>query len=338
MIDYSEVQMGFEIARFYINDSRDTNIGCTLFSRHDLWLHVEILLLVLLARDAAAAANAKGEYHVRLVEFMKKLLVNSDHVLRALPSRLGDEEPKPFQEMFADSIIYVTQFIKVHNSNVISREFLWYMMARGAATMCKDCQRGVDLIIPFVVKDEKIGQKTTSAIFIQVENDAKFRASPSELLFVEMNPHLVGFFDPHEEPNQPIIRMVFALAAPTSNTQVTPLPKPRLQRKPNASPKFTSYDIWCARASKETFAVIEDEALYKRLLKPKKVFPDAYQAIELLTEKDMRQRMHPGAFNEKSHWPFISKTPTELVLDESIRYDEGMYPSDDEAAMEGVEQ
>lgn len=307
------------------------------------------MLILLLARDAAVKRDPERpeQHHVKLVDMMEKLLGQRWHenVLKALPSRLRtNDDKKSFEDAFEESIVYFTQFIKVHNSDVINRELLWFAIARGAAIMCKDCQKGVDLIIPFVVGNQNVGPKTISAIFIQVKNDASFGPSPDDLLFPKMNPHRIGFLDRGAEPEHPIIRMVFALGAKTSNVEVTPLPQtrpPSKRRKTSASdstkktkkipPGVTSYDIWCARASGETFSVIEDDSLYQRLLKVDKAFPSAYET-PIPTEQIMRKQMHPMAFHERPHW--VAANPeiklTGFVYDEDPSYNEVVCPPDEE--------
>jgi hypothetical protein len=66
----------------------------------------------------------------------------------------------------------------------------------------------------------------------------------------------------------PVIRMVFALSSAKSGVTIM---EPRYRRTTKTkgaekSPPYTSYDIWCAGALAETFAVINktEEEVYKQ--------------------------------------------------------------------------
>jgi hypothetical protein len=63
------------------------------------------------------------------------------------------------------------------------------------------------------------------------------------------------------------------------------------------SPRYTSYDIWCSKASSQTFGVIkiEHEPEYALLLKADKVFPQAYcSEFDIEEVESIRRSMNPG--------------------------------------------
>jgi len=72
------------------------------------------------------------------------------------------------------------------------------------------------------------------------------------------------FFDLDEKQPLPIIRMVFAFGSPSAAVRVIPqyVERPPGKAKTEAreavqkSPCYTSYDIWCTKASSETFGII----------------------------------------------------------------------------------
>jgi hypothetical protein len=188
----------------------------------------------------------------------------------------------------------------------------------------------VDIIIPFVYGDGKISRKNTSAILIQVKNNANFGPKPKSILFELMNPYFLRFFDLDEEDPVPVIRMVFALASRTSTVDSIP---PRQQRRERTakveaeakltkkSPKYTAYDIWCAKASSDTFLVIKaaDEDVYAKLLKVCKVFPAAYSlGIDevLPSVSSLRRSMNPGTAADPSHWKEFCDTNVDGGLGE----------------------
>jgi hypothetical protein len=144
--------------------------------------------------------------------------------------------------------------------------------------------------------------------------DLKRSQTPS-YVFDLMNPYLVRFFDMDEKKPLPIIRMVFALGSPTAAVEVIPQyeERPPRKAKTNAqkaarkSPRYTSYDIWCAKASSEIFGVIkeDDEQHYALLLKTDKVFPQAYYSEFGIEEiESIRRSMNPGTSVNAAHWAF----------------------------------
>ncbi|KAF8346723.1 hypothetical protein F5887DRAFT_1073392 [Amanita rubescens] len=249
------------------------------------------LVLLLLACDKAVAATATRAFPV--CEFFKNLL-NTDHyaeLLEAEPTRQDNVESS-FQKTFADSKIYFNHFIKIHDPRVVNRKYLWMLIARGAAVLCANNQADIDIVVPFTYSDAKLGRKNVSAILIQVKNDRKFSTTPIRWLFDGMNPFFVGLFDHSDEP-LPVIRMVFALSSAKPGVTIMEPEGSRKAKETKAkkSPRYTSYDIWCAGAFAETFAVINEieEEVYKQLLKVCNKFPQSY-------ESNMVGVNHWGAF------------------------------------------
>lgn len=182
--------------------------------------------------------------------------------------------------------------------------------------MCKDCQEGINLIVPFLISDAKVGRNSISAIFIQVKNNVSFNETPRSTLFEQMDPFKLGFFDPGEEPNVPIIRMVFGLASDSSHVEVITAPPIERGSKNlvTSESKFTSYDIWCARASRETFRVITSDYVYQRLLKTTIGFPSIYFSPlkGRINEGAARRAQNPMAEPDQEHWNFTKMPMAEL--------------------------
>ncbi|KAF8806794.1 hypothetical protein BYT27DRAFT_7233606 [Phlegmacium glaucopus] len=257
---------------------------------------------------------------VSLESFIKELLAKEqhDHILNVKPakSRTPTEGQQSFGATFNESKVYFNHFIKITDPNVIKRDFLWRLIARGAAVLCANGQRGVDIVVPFMYCAGKLSRINVSAIFIQVKNDAAFTTKPNVILFDLMNPYFLRFFDMDEEEPLPVIRMVFALASRSPAIEVIP---PKHERFPQTakiqaadksskgSPRYTSYDIWCARACSDTFGVIKpgDDDTYANLLKVCKVFPAAYTdgiAQHVPSVESMRRKMNPGTATGADHW------------------------------------
>ncbi|KAF8637024.1 hypothetical protein AX17_003093 [Amanita inopinata Kibby_2008] len=232
---------------------------------------------------------------VSLELFIKELLAEKWHtdVLESLPAqwRTEEESRRSFQTTFQDAKIYFNHFIKIDDPRVINRDFLWRLIARGAAVLCADGQAGVDIIMPFTYHTGTLSRRTTSAIFVQLKNNAIFGSKPNVILFDLMNPYLLRFYDLDDENPLPIIRMVFALAS--HKAAVTAIPPKTEQPRQGAriqtdkanvkSPTYTAYDIWCAKACSDTFGIIKggkegDDTTYENLLKICKAFSAAYMA------------------------------------------------------------
>jgi len=100
-----------------------------------------------------------------------------------------------------------------------------------------------------------------------------------------MNPceNSLEFFNLKKSHPVPVIRMVFALASKTPCVTVIKSPEriqpPRIDapKPPFKSDKYTAFDIWCSKASRETFWSIKDDATLEKLLLCSRVFPGVYE-------------------------------------------------------------
>ncbi|KAM6495554.1 hypothetical protein JOM56_008260 [Amanita muscaria] len=305
------------------------------------------LVLLLIARDVAVQEKRSAVIDVRF--FMEKLLASqwSTTVSNARPARCctNTEDQRPFFEAFEKSKMYFNHFIKVNDYQVINRAFLWRLIARGAAVLCVDNQGAMDVLLPFLYLDNKLGRDNVSGIFIQVKSDQRFSSIPNLFLFDAMNPYFLGFFDMDEQKPVPIIRMVFALASSESCVKAiedAPLRKnlPRRARskgkeRARPCPAYTAYDIWCAGTSAETFSVVKpsDEQVYSDLLKLCCLFSDVYEAhTEIDSAKSARRNMNPGTAAHPDHWSWFSTGVTELHRVDGVDFD-----CQDEAADDDVE-
>ena len=114
---------------------------------------------------------------------------------------------------FRRAYIYFNHFIKVHNVKMVDRKFLWRLFCRGAAIICANNQRGVDLVIP-VLMGTILDPIFITAIFIQVKNDARITDNLCIGLFDLMNPIEVGLFSKGSKGSgkhlPPVVRIAFA--------------------------------------------------------------------------------------------------------------------------------
>jgi hypothetical protein len=273
------------------------------------------MALCLLARDAAAK---KSEHRVIPVsDFIEELLVSSDDILRSMPvqARTPDEAQKTFKDTFCHSNIFFNHFVKFRDCEVVSRGYLWHLIARGAAGLCADFQFGIDIVIPFLFWDLRLRRVNVSALFIQCKNDGSFQITPRAYLFDMMNPYDIQFFDEKEPNPVPVIRMVFALASPEAKMVVLKCPERTQPPRDNAykakfqGDKFTSFDIWCAKASKKTFRPVKEDDIYQKLLLRFRIFPDVYDEKRTEGLQNVTRSMNPGTALHPAHYCNYAPNP-----------------------------
>lgn len=269
------------------------------------------LAILILALDKSRANSQLRRSKVRkLLEFFDALFpgVHFESVKQKMPSKSQQGNDKSFEKTFEESQIYFNHFIKVHDYKVVNRKYLWGLIARGAAILCANNQRGFDIVIPFIFAGSLLGRKNVSAILIQVKNDGSYQANPNPhlSLFDAMDPFATGIFDHKEVDHKPIIRIVFALASDKSAVEVVNNEGQwRSGRNKTTGDSYTTFDIWCAKPSEQTFQVIpaKDEHFYQDLLKRSRDFPTAYSSFWRLTmDSELRKGMNPGTAADPGHW------------------------------------
>ena len=154
--------------------------------------------------------------------------------------------------------------LKVRDTDLISVNYLWRFVARGAMVLFADGQRGVDLVILVVHSGGVLTRNNMAAILIHVKNDESF-TNTREYLFDGMYPFGIKVFDSTGMQPWPIICMVFALASNKCGVKYRAPPRVSPRRKPD---RFTAYDFWCAGLDTETSPLIgeDDRVPYQHLL------------------------------------------------------------------------
>ena len=275
-------------------------------------------LLLLLARDKAiqdrkipeplmenmSPADLKRDGLIKgriltAIEFLDALLPTSSHTkirkLKPIRYSHGYNLSTPLQRAFSKANIYFTHFIKVHDFEMVNREYLWGIFCRGAAIICANNQRGVDIIVPMLM-GTILRPECITAILIQIKNDGSFTNNMYTPLFDMMDPLEVNLFSENDAKTQqpPILRIVFALASERSGVAVRVPGDCRSPRSP--VDKFTSYDFWIAGVSTESFGVIPDEQtsnLYRLLLdRTRNVFDGYNEEVAKAGDKPNKGRIH----------------------------------------------
>jgi len=275
-------------------------------------------LLVMQARDALT--RGKSRRWVYVCDFMKSLLGDSARTNLASPSVMfSKEEDRPLAEKFKDARMWFNHVLKVRNTDLINVRYLWKFISRGAMILCANNQRGVDIVLPVCYSGDVLSRRNVTAILIQVKNDTSFGEEIHGHLFDAMNPFTINLFDKQSQP-LPIIRMVFALA---SQTPAVKYCSPDRPDSPTYKPGgFTSYDIWCAGTSGETFPIMgADEDAYRGLLDCTQFRGQEY-AVGAIQEVDYPEKVekkkiallrncNPLVENGAEHQSFCKEHPEE---------------------------
>jgi hypothetical protein len=267
------------------------------------------------AYDAARAAA--GRRWVSVIEFMEALLPASKYaVLResvptTLPTSSTTSGCDTFEGIFKDYGLWFNHVIKIERRELISVDYLWRFVTRGAMILCATNQEGIDIVLPVHLTTQTLGPESVTAIVIQVKNTKDHKTEIKKRLFDAMDSVVrrVIFssfgadFDcvPDSDSDsdsllvepknkkrkataaaeetleatmvkpKPVIRLVFALGSPDPSVVFK-----ELSNEPGND--LTTFDIWLGGLSCETFKQIKEEDLesYKTLLERSLMPRDAF--------------------------------------------------------------
>jgi len=320
-----ELMEGSEVR--YLADHSD--LGCIDRGRRG-----ELVAALLIMRAYDVARPARGwRYDVKrcvsVVEFMKALLPESEYgtLCNSLPTVWCENEEKPFKKAFEDYGMWFNHVIKIEDKKMLSVDCLWKFVMRGAMILCGNGQDGIDIVLPVCHTKRKLSPDSMTAIMIRVKNAERFKKEVKKTLFDAMNPFDLGIFSENGPSNitKPVIRLVLALSSPEAGV-IFPK-RASHQRHLNA---FTSFDIWLAGLSKDTYKQIGGdlksyEALLERSLRPHDAFEmldhpvvDEYWMDKHLKDKHLkdkhlkgsraaRRRMAPLVLPEPEHYEIHRK-------------------------------
>ncbi|KAI9464318.1 hypothetical protein HD554DRAFT_2315894 [Boletus coccyginus] len=250
-----------------------------------------VMLLLIIARDIAVGFPndfgfpRSGFRWCSVKAFLSGLFVES-----AWTAAIGDRQSA--MEKVLDSKLYFTHFIKVHQHEMLNPKSIVRLMTRGAAILCANSQKGVDLIIPFTR-----GGLTTQdlgVILVQVKNSMAYTANPIPKEFEGMS------LDPLS--NIPTIQLFFSLAAKHDCLVVVDTPK---------LPPDT-FNFWIAGLSSKILhpVGVEGDAVWKGLLDASYGWQEVYlehgrSAKERENREklmNIRRSMYPGGAMAGAHW------------------------------------
>src|SRR5216684_5685891 len=233
-------------------------------------------LLIMQACDVARSING-GRRWVSVADFMEALLPESKYntLVQSRPtfSRTENDCEMTFKTIFEDYGMWFNHVIRIETYEMLSINHLWKFITRGAMILCATNQLGIDIVLPVCQMAQNLGPDSVTAIIIQVKNAKNFGTELVKSLYDGMDSAIPSAIFPESEltteapePNEvtpkPIIRLVFALASP----------EPAMVFRPGTEVEhhcdaFTTFDIWLAGLSEETFKQIGvDLELYQVLL------------------------------------------------------------------------
>jgi len=263
-------------------------------------------LIIMQARDASALASKRRWVSVH--NFMEALLPSYafEELHKSMPTFWCANQKKTFSRTFEKYGMWFNHIIKVEDGEMIKAKTLWKFIMRGAMVMCSDNQYGVDIVLPICDTEGKLSRDTVTAILIQVRNVKCHTGSVVQWMFDAMNPFDVGLFPRAKGQSPlPVIRLVFALGSDEAGVV---FPNPRRRRD-----LLTSFDIWCAGLSQNTFNIPGDDLeSYRILLNRSRQPHDGFEAKETIdypkfndstrAEKGLqRRRVAPLVMSQPGH-------------------------------------
>lgn len=210
-------------------------------------------MLILEAYDRAVAkafrkSKTREEplfsFGCRLIDWIETIFVEkvAQDILNSTPANCGN---KTFREVFKDAWIRFTHFAKAGDDHIFNTHSMFAAFIRCMAFVCRSGESFIDLIIPVLLWNEKIGSSVMTAIFIQV----KRRMKAGKYHFdAEKHFH---FFHPepdrpkHPGDHRPYVTLVMDLGVQNPLPQYAKLPmqdviKKRQQAQERRMPTATS--------------------------------------------------------------------------------------------------
>jgi len=279
-------------------------------------------LLIMQAYDAARAIS-NGRC-VSVANFMEALLPASKYktLLGSRPSSLpmDSDTAETFEEIFKDYGLWFNHVIKIEKKEMISIDHLWKFVTRGAMILCATGQEGIDIVLPVHYLTQNLGPSSVTAVVVQVKNAERHTDALSPALFDGMDSVIKSLMfssigvdsvpdsdsevtsGPAEPPEKkqktqadlkPVVRLVFSLASP--KPAVVFRARPGKRHHPDLR-QLTTFDIWLAGLSSETFRPVQENDLqsYKQLLERSLMPHDAFKLREEPKEMGKAARQARG--------------------------------------------
>ena len=244
---------------------------------------------------------------------MKALLPPSAYetLQSSLPTLRRKGDDRPFSETFKDYAMWFNHIIRVEDNRMIKMEFLWWFITRGAMIVCAQNQAGVDIVLPACVRTGDLSHDTVTAILIQVKNAKQYDDKINKTLFDMMGPIQIALFGKGPGSQKPVIRMVFALTSQEHTVQIRSRGE-RADTRSGGFDEITTFDIWCAGLSSDTFQVNEKDnvSAYELLLERSLQPHDAFESGET-NDWDMDKETRAKRGRRRREMAALTKSPVE---------------------------
>jgi len=233
-----------------------------------------------------------------VVDFLSNLFNKQFHsiMLESLPSvyRMGNtSSPQKFGDVFRRTRMHYNHFIKPNNSDVINRQYLLNILARGAGALGANGQPGYDMIFPFLYETDDLDIKKVGFIMVQVKNVKSL--SPRSEIMNKLDRAARKLLTKND--TVPVIRMVFSLrgTCPTLEHMTYS------QNKGASLSPYTSYDFWCFGMGPGLLQPVDEDGgttKWEELLQKPEISKDVF--VES-SNPDLRRSEHPGGGRSRGH-------------------------------------
>ncbi|KIP08518.1 hypothetical protein PHLGIDRAFT_69178 [Phlebiopsis gigantea 11061_1 CR5-6] len=192
----------------------DGNTRTGLVARLLLIMAYDRALKNLHARERTSIASYSRAVPVR--DFLQALVAEDyiSDVLGCKPDEAGDPQVS-LEEAFDGAFVRFSHFARNGVDNAIDTHAGLAAVARGMAIQCCEGRGSVDIVVPIVLKDEKLKEDVMSTMLIQVVNDRDGRVSP-----LDITAGSLGVFprvhNGREEDQRPYIVIAMQLGAMAS--------------------------------------------------------------------------------------------------------------------------
>lgn len=94
---------------------------------------------------------------------------------KSLPTVWHENEEKPFEETLEDYGMWFNHVVKIEDNKMISVDYLWKFVMRGAMILCANNQGGTDLVLPVCHKERNLSPDSMRPVLIRVKNAERFK-------------------------------------------------------------------------------------------------------------------------------------------------------------------
>jgi hypothetical protein len=170
--------------------------------------------------------------------------------------------PQLFGTVFQKATMHFNHLIKPQEQSTLASLYLLRFMARGAAALGANGQRGFDAVYPYLYDGIDLDVDKLGFIIVRVKNDSTNYTDKSlDKLFSKMDPFGCGLIDVNAKKNGqfpiPIIRIVFLLSG-NGNFFKQHRSTSESKHAAREEPLFTSYDYVCVGIDKDILRATEE--------------------------------------------------------------------------------